>query len=161
MSILVHPLICVTKTSYLPQVLLRLNKTLWIRLQRGYMVQSQFDSQSPSSPNNDIEECGLGFHIASDTKPPREFLLHVQSPSTEMREASTVRPLPEIRPPSILSNVSSSASTLVAEDGSNTARSRGLRRLGFKVCFNQSYLVVIMFKTFRSPVEAKAENRQF
>ncbi|RDB16554.1 hypothetical protein Hypma_002768 [Hypsizygus marmoreus] len=106
--------------------LVRLNKTLWARLQRGYMVQSQFDS--PSLPSSEPEDSvGLGFHVASDSKTPQDFLTHVPTPSVASTSAATVaQPSPAMRSPSMYSSVSS-ASTLVAEDGS--AVSRGTRRM--------------------------------
>ncbi|KAF8066516.1 hypothetical protein FPV67DRAFT_1190886 [Lyophyllum atratum] len=96
-----------------------LNRTLWRRLKRGYMVQSQFDSMSPSADSTEG-----GFHVASDSKGSRE----PTTQATQTREVVPIRPVSRMRPISTVSNVSSSASTLVAEDGSNVgAGRRGLR----------------------------------
>lgn len=114
---------------FLRKLLTRRNRTLWNRLQRGYMVQSQFDSNPPSLDS--------GYYVATSNKSSRtgsEFL--AQSPqlelghSREMSETPMLRP-PALRPLSLLSNLSSSASTLVAEDGSNAGVRRPRRT---KVC---------------------------
>ncbi|KAF7317699.1 hypothetical protein MKEN_00857600 [Mycena kentingensis (nom. inval.)] len=74
-------------------LLLRRNKRLWMRLQRGYMVQSQFDPHSPPS--------GVTPLIASRSATPQmhqtQPLLptHVQNASSGSRRTGTIRPLPQ------------------------------------------------------------------
>jgi hypothetical protein len=112
----------------LGQLVVRRNRTLWNRLQRGYMVQSQFDSMSPSFDS--------GYHVATSSKSSRtgsDFLAQASQQelghSRSMSEMPMIRP-PALRPLSLVSNLSSSASTLVAEDGSNAGAHRPHR---FKV----------------------------
>jgi len=94
-------------------LLSRRNNTLWTRLQRGYMVQSQFDV----SALNSVDSLGSGYSpaVAMHKSYERNAPVTNDGGVTEAR-----RPF---RAPSQLS----SASTLVAEDGSNVGYPRRMK----------------------------------
>ncbi|KAG6908194.1 hypothetical protein DXG01_005783 [Tephrocybe rancida] len=125
-------------------VLVRVNKTLLARLKRGYRVQSQFTSTLSSASQHSAgltsttgnftgstADTETGYHVASDTKSsPREFMTALTVANRDSREL-LVSPARPLSIGSNMSSVPSTASTLVAEDGSTA--SSGRRRFRFKM----------------------------
>nr|GAT51428.1 predicted protein [Mycena chlorophos] len=90
-------------------LLLRRNKALWMRLQRGYMVQSQFDQFDSSSPPTGVTP----LILPAQSRPPSpRRKLQVASDDEETFQAPAL-----VRPGTTLSQMT--ASTLVAEAGSD------------------------------------------
>ncbi|KAK0454047.1 uncharacterized protein EV420DRAFT_1696622 [Desarmillaria tabescens] len=126
-------------------LLLRRNKTLWTRLQSGYMVQSQFDSFNPSThainavstTRNDNFYAGNSNDItshnpmlqANDQPLMSETRLVPNRPDNipplpvDHRSLGTNRSTDNQRPGPARSETLMTASTLVAENGSDLSRS--------------------------------------
>ncbi|SJL11327.1 uncharacterized protein ARMOST_14730 [Armillaria ostoyae] len=132
-------------------LLLRRNKTLWTRLQNGYMVQSQYDWHYPSArginavstagndsvfagTTNDIEARNVtlqGNHhhrpLVSETQLIPNIPNNIQPPPLGQRSLRPTRPTDVRRPEPVRSSTILTASTLVAENGSNVSNSRAMK----------------------------------
>ncbi|KAK0435156.1 hypothetical protein EV421DRAFT_1908827 [Armillaria borealis] len=132
-------------------LLLRRNKTLWTRLQNGYMVQSQYDWHYPSArginavstagndsvfvgTTNDIEARNVtlqGNHhhrpLMSETQLIPNIPNNIQPPPLGQRSLRPTRPADVRRPEPVRSSTILTASTLVAENGSNVSNSRAMK----------------------------------
>lgn len=113
----------------LPQLVSRRNKTLWMRLQRGYMVQSQFDAPMNSSSVESLETAYIPTYSSKTSGMRSESSTHLRNES--MVEAS--RSSQPLVTPTPRFSMMSTASTLVAEDGSNAPAAPGLRPFRLKV----------------------------
>lgn len=99
------------------QLLARRNKALWMKLQRGYMVQSQFDSPHPSS---------YAVNTYSTPYTPRLTTEHL--PRTAPRPINTAPEMVPLHSPvSLYSRQSAAVSSLVAENGSQISPVRQLK----------------------------------
>ncbi|KAJ6607004.1 hypothetical protein B0H10DRAFT_2073432 [Mycena sp. CBHHK59/15] len=112
--------------------LLRRNKTLWMRLQRGYMVQSQFDSFSPQSS------------FASPAPVTRALPAVAQSKGAYISADGD----DSFKPPTLNRAVTAeshlSASTLVADNGSYLSTVIRQPVHTKKVSIKQSFFLVFM-----------------
>lgn len=132
-------------------LLLRRNKTLWMRLESGYMVQSQYDWQNPSTRSlnpvstgrnasvfaentNDIEARNVTLQsnhhhrpLMSETQLVPNRPNNIQPPSSAQRSLQPTRLADVRRPEPVRSSTILTASTLVAENGSHVSNTRAMK----------------------------------
>ncbi|KAK0482219.1 hypothetical protein IW261DRAFT_1677866 [Armillaria novae-zelandiae] len=131
--------------------LLRRNKTLWTRLQSGYMVQSQYDWQYPSTRSINVVSTGGNASVfAGNTNnvEARDVMLqrnhqhrplmsepqlipnrpnNIQPLSPGQRSIQPTRLADVRRPEPVRSSTILTASTLVAENGSNMGNTQAMK----------------------------------
>ncbi|KAK0489636.1 hypothetical protein EDD18DRAFT_1359521 [Armillaria luteobubalina] len=132
-------------------LLLRRNKTLWTRLESGYMVQSQYDWQYPSTRSlnpvstgrnasvfaentNDIEARNVTLQsnhhhrpLMSETQLVPNIPNNIRPPSSAQRSLQPTRLADVRRPEPVRSSTILTASTLVAENGSHVSNTRAMK----------------------------------